>query len=69
MLEILSAKGRDFLRDCAKDAHNGKCPVTYGETHNAEDGSQHPIESILTHSDDHHSNQCLDYIFHLSRAD
>lgn len=71
MMQILKSglgfKG-EFLRDLAREIDGSSHPVTYGDSHIAQDGSVHPREVSLTDIDDlktssQNCNQSLDKIF------
>ncbi len=65
MISILSNNNADKIKDCGRLSQPDlECPVTYAESIVCPlSGLKTPHETVLTHSSDHFTNQCLDYIF------
>jgi len=62
---FISDNNKDELDDLLLQNH-GEHPITYAESKINETDEPVPLETVLTHKDDHCSNQSLDFIFRLN---
>ena len=65
MIDIVSGVGRDEVVDCARIAYKGESPVTYADVDQDFQGNIIAGDTVLTHEEDHKTQQSLDYIFQI----
>jgi len=67
LMKIMTRKGKDEVIDCATAANGGVCQTTFGALYYSEDGKPLPVETVLSHTEDYCTCQCLDYILLINR--
>ena len=66
-MKIMTRKGKDEVIDCATAANGGVCQTTFGALYYDKDGNPMPVETVLSHTEDYCTCQCLDYILLINR--
>jgi hypothetical protein len=67
LMKIMTRKGKDEVIDCATAANGGVCQTTFGALYHDKDGKPKPVETVLSHTEDYCTCQCLDYILLINR--